>query len=138
MIVHYGQTIHAGHYVTFAKVGSKWLLLDDAKVHIIVLLLLLSFYLLLLMLLLQMTEVNPAVVLQQSAYMLFYRRVTDDRRKGSIHSPSLFLCVPHIYSSSPSRRFDSSQNTHHYNINNSEKEKGSCSSSSLSLFSSLQ
>lgn len=52
LVVHFGKSAYSGHYVSFVKIGERWILFDDAKVY----------------------EVSPAVVMKQKAYMLFYKR----------------------------------------------------------------
>ncbi len=44
--------MYSGHYVAFIKIEDNWYLFDDAKV----------------------VKTNPAIVFNQSAYMLFYRK----------------------------------------------------------------
>ena len=68
VVVHYGESRHAGHYTAFVKMQHRWYLCDDLKV----------------------TEVAPAVVMSQAAYMLFYQR----RQKSAVPVTLEYVAAP--------------------------------------------
>ncbi len=68
VIVHYGESRHAGHYTAFVKMEHRWYLCDDLKI----------------------TEVAPGVVQSQAAYMLFYQR----RQKGAVPVTLEYVAAP--------------------------------------------
>ncbi len=68
LIVHYGESRHAGHYTAFVKMEHRWYLCDDLKI----------------------TEVAPGVVMSQAAYMLFYQR----RQKGAVAVTLEYVAAP--------------------------------------------
>eukprot|EP01117_Protostelium_nocturnum_P009452 TRINITY_DN3372_c0_g1_i2.p1 TRINITY_DN3372_c0_g1~~TRINITY_DN3372_c0_g1_i2.p1 ORF type:complete len:183 (-),score=53.83 TRINITY_DN3372_c0_g1_i2:123-671(-) len=58
IVVHYGNSVFVGHYVSFVKINGIWYLFDDDSV----------------------TEVDQSVVLKQNAYMMFYQKLHGDRK----------------------------------------------------------
>ena len=57
IIVHAGGTSWSGHYYAYVKVGDSWYKMDDSHV----------------------TRVSEDAVFNQNAYLIFYRKVYDEK-----------------------------------------------------------